>query len=170
MKRRDFIAALGGAAAMPFSARAQQGVPVVGYVRSTTAAGFAHIETALRQGLKEAGSVEGQNVAVEFHYADDRADRLSALIADLIRRPVNVIVGNIATALAAKAATKTVPVVFVTGTDPVRDGLVASLNRPGGNVTGVSFRSLRLQQNAWSCCTSRLGDDNRRAGKRNILS
>ena len=139
MRRRDFIAALGGAAALPFSARAQQGVPVVGYVRSTTAAGFAHIETALRQGLKEAGFVEGQNVAVEFHYADDRADRLSALIADLIRRPVNVIVGNIPTALAAKAVTKTVPVVFVTGTDPVRDGLVASLNRPGGNVTGVSF-------------------------------
>ena len=96
-------------------------------------------ETALRQGLKEAGFVDGQNVAVEFHYADDRADRLSALIADLIRRPVNVIVGNARSALAAVAATKTVPVVFVTGTDPVRDGLVASLNRPGGNVTGVSF-------------------------------
>jgi putative ABC transport system substrate-binding protein len=130
MRRREFVAGLVGATAMPFSARAQQGVPVVGYVRSTTATGFAHIESALRQGLKEAGFVEGQNVAVEFHYADDRADRLSALIANLIRRPVNVIVGNSATALAAKAATKTVPVVFVTGTEPVRDGLVASLNRP----------------------------------------
>ena len=98
-----------------------------------------YLEAALRQGLKEAGFVEGQNVAVEFHYADNRPDRLSALIADLIRRPAAVIVGNLAPALAAKAATTTVPIVFVTGTDPVRDGLVTSLNRPGGNVTGVSF-------------------------------
>src|SRR5215203_5580713 len=105
MRRREFLVVLGGAAApWPIAARAQKGVPVVGYVRSTTAAGVAHIETALRQGLKEAGFVEGQNVAIELHYADDRADRLSALIADLIRRPVNVIVGNTATALAAKAA------------------------------------------------------------------
>jgi putative ABC transport system substrate-binding protein len=114
-------------------------MPVVGYVRSTTAAGFANLEAAVRQGLKEAGFVEGQNVAVEFHYADNRADRLSALIADLIRRPVNVIVGNLLTAQTAKAATATVPIVFATGTDPVRDGLVTSLNRPGGNVTGAVF-------------------------------
>src|SRR5215475_13379623 len=141
MNRRTFITLLGGAGAVwPLTARAQEAaMPVVGYVRSTTAAGVAHFEAALRQGLNEAGFVEGQNVAVEYHYADDRADRLSALIADLVRRPVNVIVGNLLPALAAKAATATVPIVFVTGTDPVRDGLVASLNRPGGNVTGVSF-------------------------------
>jgi putative ABC transport system substrate-binding protein len=131
MKRRDFMTFLGGAAAWPLAARAQQAaMPVVGYVRSTTAAGFANLEAALRAGLKEAGFVEGQNVAV---------DRLSALIADLIRRPVNVIVGNVPTARVAKTATKTLPIVFVSGSDPVRGGLVASLNRPGGNVTGTSF-------------------------------
>jgi putative ABC transport system substrate-binding protein len=114
-------------------------MPVVGYVRSTTAAGFANLEAALRQGLKEAGFVEGQNIAVEFHYADNRPDRLSALIADLVRRPVNVIVSNIAPARVAKAATKSLPIVFVSGSDPVGNGLVTSLNRPGGNVTGVTF-------------------------------
>jgi putative ABC transport system substrate-binding protein len=142
MKRRKFVALAAGAVAagvVPHRLRAQQAMPVVGYVRSTTAAGFAHMEAALRQGLREAGFVEGQNVAVEFHYADNRADRLSALIADLIRRPVNVIVGNTLAARAAKAATRTVPIMFVSGIDPVRDGLVASLNRPGGNVTGVNF-------------------------------
>jgi putative ABC transport system substrate-binding protein len=144
MRRREFVT-LGGAAALaavvPQRLRAQQGVPVVGYVTSATAAGGANLEAALRAGLKEAGFVEGQNVAVEFHYADDRADRLSALIADLVRRPVNVIVGNSLAARAAKAATTTVPIVFFSGIDPVRDGLVAGLNRPGGNVTGVNFLS-----------------------------
>ncbi len=147
MKRRELIALVGGAAAasiVPQRLHAQQGVPVVGFVRSTAAAGAAHIEAALRQSLKEEGFVEGQNVAIEFHYADNRTDRLSALIADLIRRPVNVIVGNLLPALAAKAATATVPILFVTGTDPVRDGLVASLNRPSGNVTGVSFLVIEL--------------------------
>ena len=144
MRRRDFIAALGGAAAWPIAARGQQGLPVVGYVRSTTAAGFTNLEAALRLGLKEAGFVEGQNVAVEFHYADNRTDRLSALIADLVRRPVAVIVANQIAALAAKAATTTVPIVFAIGGDPLRDGLVASLNRPGGNVTGVSFLTTTL--------------------------
>ncbi|MGE0034456.1 MAG: ABC transporter substrate-binding protein [Xanthobacteraceae bacterium] len=140
MRRRDFIAGLSGLVAWPHAARAQQpSMPVVAYVRSTTAAGFAHLEAALRAGLKEAGFVEGQNVAVEFHYADDRTDRLSALIADLVRQPVNVIVGNSLAARAAKAATTTVPIVFLSGIDPVLDGLVASLNRPGGNVTGVNF-------------------------------
>jgi putative ABC transport system substrate-binding protein len=141
MNRREFISLLGGAAAAwPLAARAQQpAMPVVAYVTSSTAG--THLEAALRLGLKEAGFVEGQNVAVELHYADNRPDRLSALVADLVRRPVNVIVGNSLAARAAKAATTTVPIVFVSGIDPVQDGLVTSLNRPGGNVTGVNFLS-----------------------------
>jgi putative ABC transport system substrate-binding protein len=124
------------------SVRAQQAaMPVVGFLRSTSPTDSTHLVSAFRRGLEEAGFVEGQNVAIEFHYAEGRHDRLPALAADLIRRPVAVIVGNVAPALAAKRATTTVPIVFVTGTDPVQDGLVASLNRPGGNVTGVSFFS-----------------------------
>jgi ABC-type uncharacterized transport system substrate-binding protein len=145
MRRREFFTLLGGAAAAwPIAARGQQGLPAVAYLRSTTAAGFKNLEGALRLGLKEAGFVEGQTVAVEFHYADNRTDLLSALIADLIRRPVAVIVANQIAALAAKAATATVPIVFAIGGDPLRDGLVASLNRPGGNVTGVSFLTTTL--------------------------
>jgi putative tryptophan/tyrosine transport system substrate-binding protein len=96
---------------------------------------------AFRQGLKESGFSEGQNVAVEFRYADNQIDRLPALVDELLRRPVNVIVANVLAALAAKDATTTVPILFVTGGDPVKDGLVTSLNRPGGNITGVSFVS-----------------------------
>ena len=144
MKRRDFITLLGGAAAWPLAARAQQQLPVIGFLRSTTASGFEHLETALRHGLDEEGFVEGRNVVIEYRYADNQRDRLPALVDDLIRRSVAVIVGNHNAALAAKAATTAVPIVVVTGADPARDHLVASLNRPDANVTGVSFLANEL--------------------------
>jgi putative ABC transport system substrate-binding protein len=114
-------------------------MPVIGFLRSTSLAASTHLVSAFRQGLKETGYIEGQNLAIEYLSAEDHPDRLPALVADLIRRQVAVIVGNNNSALAAKAATTTVPIVFGTGSDPVRDGLVVSLNRPGGNVTGVIF-------------------------------
>jgi putative ABC transport system substrate-binding protein len=140
MRRREFIAGLGGAVAWPLVPRAQQrALPLVGFLRSTSLASATHLVTAFRQGLKETGFVEGQNVAIEFHSSDDSPERLPAIVAELIHRTAAVIVGNSSSALGAKAATTTVPIIFVTGGDPVQDGLVASLNRPGGNVTGVVF-------------------------------
>ena len=143
MQRREFITLIGGAAvAWPLTGRAQQpAMPVVGFLRSGTFADVPHWVTAFGQGLKEAGFVEGHNVAIVFRSTDNHPDRLAALVADLIRQPVDVIVGNSDAALAAKATTTTVPIVFASGGDPVRDGLVASLNRPGGNVTGLVFFS-----------------------------
>jgi putative ABC transport system substrate-binding protein len=145
IERRRFLATLGGAAAAwPLAARAQQlAMPVVGVLRSDSP-DTTHRVTAFHRGMKETGYVEGQNVVIEYRSAERQTDRLQLLVADLLRRQVALIVGNTPSALAAKAATTTVPVVFVTGGDPVRDGLVASLNRPGGNVTGISFISVEL--------------------------
>jgi putative ABC transport system substrate-binding protein len=133
MKRRDFVTLLGGAAAAwPLAAGAQQpAMPVIGYLRSSLFDGAQHMVAGFREGLKEAGYIEGQNVAIEFRSADGRLDRLSALVADLISHPVEMIVGNSVSAKAAKAATTAVP--------PIKDGPVTSINRPGGNVTGVIF-------------------------------
>ena len=140
MRRREFISLIGGAAAWPVAARAQRpGVPVIGFLRSTSLADSTQFVTAFRQGLKEAGFVEGQNVAIELRFAEGRSDRLPELAADLLRKPVAVIIANNPAAIAAKAVTTTVPIVFITGGDPVRDGLVARLNQPGGNITGVVF-------------------------------
>jgi putative tryptophan/tyrosine transport system substrate-binding protein len=145
MQRRDFITLLGGAAAWPLTAQAQQpAMPVIGFLRNETLAKVPEFVTAFRKGLSEAGFVEGRNVAVEYRSAEGQNDRLPALIADLIGRQVAVIVANAISARVVKAATTTVPIVFVSGGDPVTDGLVTSLNRPGGNVTGVVFFSETL--------------------------
>jgi putative tryptophan/tyrosine transport system substrate-binding protein len=142
MRRREFVSLLGGAAAWPLAARAQQaGMPVIGFLRSTSLAVSTPMVTGFRQGLATAGFTEGHNVAIEYRYADNQPERLPGLVAELIRLPVAVIVANNIAALAAKAATTTVPIVFATGSDPTVDGLVTSLNRPGGNLTGVSFVS-----------------------------
>jgi putative tryptophan/tyrosine transport system substrate-binding protein len=146
VRRREFITLLGGAAAWPIAARAQQqALPVIGFLDATTAADTIYRVSAFRDGLKEAGFIDGHNVAIEFRWAENKFDRLPALAADLAQRQVAVIVGPNTAMRVVRTATSTIPIVFVSGGDPIESGLVTNLSRPGGNITGVSFASAALQ-------------------------
>ena len=154
MRRREFIRlSCSTVVAWPLTARAQQSaVPVIGFLRSTSAAGSEHLVTAFEQGLKDAGFVAGQNVAVEYRWGNDQDDRIPGMAAELVRRQAAVIVANGIAVPAVKAATGTIPIVFTTGFDPVRTGLVASLSRPGGNATGVVFTMTDLAIRTTQLC------------------
>ncbi len=146
MKRREFITLIGGTAAMPFAARAQQAMPVIGYLSSGSAKGFATRLAAFREGLQEIGYREGQNVAIEYRWAEGQNDRLAPMAAELVRRQVNVLAtpGGVSAAVAARSATATIPIVFETGADPIASGLVTSLSRPTANITGVTSLNVEV--------------------------
>jgi ABC-type uncharacterized transport system substrate-binding protein len=146
-KRRAFMTLLGGAAAAwPLAARAQQtSIPTIGFLQGASREGYEPMVLAFQHGLKDAGYIDGQNVAIEFHWAENQYDRLPAMAADLVRRRVTIIVtGGLPAVRAAKAATTTIPIVFSTAADPVELGLVASLSHPGGNLTGVTNMTVEV--------------------------
>jgi putative ABC transport system substrate-binding protein len=145
MHRREFIKLISGtAASWPLGARAQQSLPVIGFLNVASPEGYANYVAAFRDGLKQSGYVEGQNVTLDYHWAEGHYDRLPEMAADLVRRQVSVIVANTPANLAAKKATDTIPIVFTTASDPVGIGLVSNLSRPGGNVTGVTQLNVTL--------------------------
>jgi len=143
LRRREFLTRLGGAvaAALPLGARAQEPMPVIGYVNGRSAQGDTSFRTAFQQGLRETGYTDGRNVSIEYHWAEGHYDRLPGMVAELVHRQVAVIAANTPAAPVAKAATTTIPIVFLTADDPVENGLVKSFDRPGGNATGVSLIS-----------------------------
>ena len=149
MRRREFITLLGGAAVVwPVGARAQQkGVPLIGFLNTQSAGSFSHLVAGFPQGLREAGFIEGQNIQIEYRWAEGRYERLPELANDLVHRGIAVLVttGGEPAALAAKGTTQTIPIVFLIGGDPVRIGLVSGMNRPGGNVTGATLLSTEVE-------------------------
>ena len=152
MRRREFISFIGSAvAAWPLAARAQQPMPVIGFLNSGLSAGYTVATSGFKEGLKDGGHVEGQNVAIEYRWAEGKYERLPALAADLVARKVAVMVVNTAALLPATKATKTIPIVFITSVDPVEQRVVASLNRPGGNVTGVTSLTSMWARSGWNC-------------------
>ena len=164
MRRREFVMLVGGAAVVwPIAVRAQQpAMPVIGFLNSTSPTAWAHLVAAFRQGLSEMGYVEHRSVGIEWRWAEGRYEQLPALAADLVRRQVAVIVstGGLNSIFAAKAATTDIPIVFTTGTDPVKDGLVASLNRPDGNITGVHMFVSQMEGKRFGTI-ARVGSDGR---------
>jgi putative ABC transport system substrate-binding protein len=144
MRRRAVISTIAAAAGWPFAARAQQSTPVIGFLNGSSPEGYAPRVATFRQGLKESGYVEGQNVAIEYRWAEGHYDRLREMAADLVRRQVSVIVANTPANLAAKAATGSIPIVFTTSADPVQLGLVTNLRQPGGNVTGITQMNVEV--------------------------